>query len=84
MKLSKSALGVSLGIVWGASVFLATVWVLVRGGGEHLQLLGQFYIGYRITYLGAIVGLVEGFVDGFIGGWLIAWIYNLVSGNKAS
>lgn len=84
MKLSKSALGVSLGIVWGASVFLATIWIMVRGGGEHLQLLGQFYIGYRITFLGAIVGLVEGFVDGFIGGWLIAWIYNLASGGETA
>jgi len=84
MKLNKSALGVSLGIVWGASVFLATVWVLIRGGGEHLQLLGQFYIGYRISVGGAVVGLVEGFIDGFIGGWLIAWIYNLVSGNKSA
>lgn len=82
MKLNKTALGVSLGIIWGVTVFLATVWVMVRGGGQHVQLLGQFYIGYRISGVGAVVGLVYGFVDGFIGGWLIAWIYNLVSGSK--
>ena len=77
MKLHKTALGLTLGILWGAAVFFATVWIVWRGGGDHLSLLDKFYLGYSVSYGGAVVGLVYGFVDGFICGWLIAWLYNV-------
>jgi ABC-type dipeptide/oligopeptide/nickel transport system permease subunit len=50
--------------------------VIWRGGGEHLELLGKFYIGYSVSVGGAFLGLVYGFVDGFLGGWILAWLYN--------
>lgn len=83
MKLDKTALGLAGGIVWGVAVFLATLWVLYRGGGEHLELLAKFYIGYSVTVGGAFVGLVYGFVDGFIGCWILAWLYNRFARNGA-
>jgi len=83
MKLNKTALGLSFGILWGVSVFLVTLWAFWRGSGEHLVLLNTFYRGYSVTYLGALAGLVYGFVHGFIGGWILAWLYNCSAGSKS-
>lgn len=83
MKLSKRALALSMGILWGAAVFLATLYVLLRGGGHTLVLLQQFYWGYNISWGGAFLGLIYGFIDGFIFGWLLALLYNaFVGGGK--
>jgi len=76
MRINKVALGLTLGILWGASVFLATLWIMARGGGETLVLLNKFYFGYSVSFLGGLLGLVYGFIEGFIGGWLIALLYN--------
>ena len=77
MRLNPKALGLALGILWGLSVFLATAWVIFVGGqGEPLAMLGVFYIGYDVTWTGAVVGMGYGFVDGLNGGLLLAWIYN--------
>ena len=48
-------------------------------GGEHLELLARFYVGYSVSWVGAVVGLIWGFVDGFICGWLFGWLYNRFS-----
>ena len=77
MKLNKTALGLTLGVICGAAVLLATAFSAWRGGGEHLILLSGFYLGYSVTYTGALIGLIYGFIDGFIGGWLIAWLLNV-------
>jgi hypothetical protein len=50
--------------------------VLAVGGGEHLELLAKFYLGYGVSPVGAFIGLVWGFVEGFVVGWLFAWLYN--------
>lgn len=84
MVLNKTALGLACGLLWGGAVLLATVWVLIRGGGEHLLLLNQFYIGYGISVGGALAGLVYGFIDGFLGGWILAWLYNRFAGGSAA
>jgi len=77
MRLRTTALGLSLGIVWGLAVFIATVWAIIGAQGFTLDRLGAFYRGYSISYAGAVIGLCWGFVNGFIGGVLIAWFYNL-------
>ena len=84
MELNKTALGLALGIVTGIAVFAATVWVLAVGGGEHMTLLGRFYLGYSLSIPGAFVGLVYGFIDGFVCGWLVALLYNLLSKPKTA
>lgn len=76
MDLDKKALGLAAGILWGVSVFLMTLWVMMVGSGGHLELLARFYLGYSVSVMGAVIGLVYGFVDGFIGGWILAWLYN--------
>ena len=76
MQLDKKACGLALGILCGGAMLIATLWVLQVGAGEHLVMLKRFYIGYSISFVGALIGTVYGFVDGFIGGWLFAWLYN--------
>ncbi|MFQ5465624.1 MAG: hypothetical protein ACE5EI_06825 [Thermodesulfobacteriota bacterium] len=81
-------LGLVLGVIFGIIIFLATNWVVIRGGhldasgnyvvGPHLQLLGQFFIGYRVSFLGSIIGFFYGFAIGTINGALIGWVYNRI------
>ena len=76
MRLNAKAMALSAAILWGASIFLATAWILVTGGGETLSKLGTFYLGYSVSWGGAFVGLVYGFIDGLIGGFLLVLLYN--------
>jgi ABC-type dipeptide/oligopeptide/nickel transport system permease subunit len=46
--------------------------------GPHLGLLGQFFIGYRVSFLGSIIGFAYGFALGTLSGSLIGWIYNKI------
>jgi hypothetical protein len=81
LRLNTTIQGIATGIVVGLGIFIATNWLLLKGGdivGPHLSLLGQFFIGYRVTFVGSLIGLVYGFACGFAGGYLVAWIYNRV------
>jgi hypothetical protein len=81
MRLSKGALGLSLGIVWGLAVLLATWWLIIIDSDSYhfyMAKLGTFYLGYEVTWLGSIIGFLWGFADGFVAGFLVALVYNLV------
>ena len=80
MKLGKLALGLAIGIIFGLTILITTLWIVIaKGEGTHIILLSRFYPGYSVTVGGAFIGLVWGFIDGFIAGWLIALLYNLFS-----
>jgi hypothetical protein len=73
--------GIATGVLLGTGLFLATLWLVVKGGprvGSHLRLLGQFMIGYDVTLAGSLVGLAYGFVIGMIAGTSLALLYNAV------
>jgi hypothetical protein len=73
--------GVVTGILLGTAIFIATNWLILKGGepvGPHLALLGQFFWGYSVSFVGSFVGLGYGFVCGFVIGYLMAWTYNHV------
>jgi len=73
--------GIVLGIVAGLVIFIATNWLVIKGGpdvGTHLQLLSQFFIGYSVTFVGSLVGLLYGLLTGYAVGFLGAAIYNRV------
>lgn len=77
--LNGKAMGLGLGLVLGLGVFVATNWLILKGGnpvGPHLALLSQFFIGYRVSFLGSIVGFAYGFAFGTLCGAVISWIYN--------
>jgi len=79
LRLNAVVHGVVAGIVIGLGVFIATNWLVLKGGravGPHLSLLNQFFIGYRVTFVGSLIGFAYGFFCGFIGGYFIARMYN--------
>ena len=80
MKLNIKALAVASGVILGLSVFLLTAWFLLMGyNGNMLAKLGSVYLGYSVSWLGAIIGFIYGFVDGAIFGALFGYIYNKLS-----
>jgi hypothetical protein len=80
MKLEKLSLGLSLGLVCGFCLLIATLMLVIsQAEATFLISLKHFYPGYSITLTGAFVGFFWAFVDGFIAGWLIALFYNLFS-----
>jgi len=76
MKLRVTALGLAVGTMWGLVIFVATLWTAIAGRGMTLAKLGGYYVGYTVSFGGAVVGLLWGVVSGFILGALLAWLYN--------
>lgn len=78
-RLRAGIMALVLALVGGGGLFLATVWLLIRGGpnvGQHLGLLANYYPGYSVSWWGAVVGLAYGALTGGIVGWSLAWTYN--------
>jgi hypothetical protein len=87
LKLNASITGIILGLVIGFTIFLSTNILLIRGGevvGPHLALLGQFFPGYTVTFLGSLVGLLYGILLGFLVGYIFARLYNWLAGLRES
>ena len=77
--LHKRALGVAVGTATGLVVFAATLMYLWRSSvfPFDIELLAQYFFGYRATWWGAFVGLAWGFAVGFVAGWFLAFCRNL-------
>lgn len=78
-RLRAGILAVTFAAVGGCGLFVATAWLLVRGGanvGQHLSLVGIYFPGYRVTWPGAVVGFFWGAVAGAVLGGSLAWLYN--------
>jgi hypothetical protein len=83
VRLNATVHGIVLGLVAGLGLFVATLWLVIKGGpvvGPHLALLGQFFIGYRVTVLGGFIGLAYGFATGFLVGFVVTTLYNWIAG----
>ena len=81
IQLNIQVLGITLGLLGGFGLFAATNILLIKGGnsvGAHLGLLGQFFYGYRVSFLGSLIGGAYGFVVGYVAGAVIAVVYNWV------
>jgi hypothetical protein len=79
VRLNAVVAGMVTGLLAGLAVFVATNWLILMGGtviGPHLALLGQFFIGYRVTFTGSLVGFAWAFALGFLGGFAVVRIYN--------
>ena len=80
--LNAKVVGLVLGILFALGVFMATNWLVIKGGervGPHLQLLSQYFIGYKVTFIGSLIGAAYGFALGTLCGALIGWIYNKIA-----
>lgn len=78
-KLEPVAFGLSVGTAAGVLLFLATLFLVLKGGdvvGPNLQLLSQYLPGYSVTASGSVLGLAYGFTVGFVVGWGLAFLRN--------
>jgi Ca2+-binding RTX toxin-like protein len=81
IRVSRNVLGLTLGMLFGSGLFLATNILVLKGGphvGANLQLLDQFFPGYAVTFGGSFLGLLYGFAVGYVSGWIIGTVYNWV------
>jgi hypothetical protein len=81
LRLNANVLGLVLGLVSGLLIFVATNFLILKGGevvGPHLALLSQFFPFYSVTFLGSIVGFGWGLLSGYVAGFILASIYNVV------
>ncbi len=77
-KLSPLALGLSLGVIWGASVLLMGLLAhYFAYGTAFVSAMGVVYIGYEPSIAGSLIGALFGFIDALVAGILIAWLYNI-------
>jgi hypothetical protein len=79
VRLNATVAGLVTGFLAGLALFIATNWLVLKGGpvvGPHLALLGQYFIGYRVTFVGSLIGFVWAFAVGFVVGAAVVAIYN--------
>lgn len=79
LRLSGNILGLVMGILFSLIIFVATNWLVIKGGpvvGPHLRLLNQYFIGYSVSFVGSLIAIPYAFVTGYVTGFVIAWIYN--------
>ena len=80
-----SVMALVFGLVGGMGLFVATLWLVIRGGervGPHLGLLGQYFLGYSVTWSGCFVGFFYGALVGATAGWSVAWLYNRLADRR--
>ena len=81
LRLDAMAQAVSAGVLVGLGIFVATNWLVLKGGdvvGPNLALLAQFCPGYRVTFVGSLIGFAYGFVYGGLAGYAVSTLYNRV------
>lgn len=79
LALNARAWGIAFGLVLGGGLFLATIFLVIKGGpniGQHLGLLAAFFPGYNVSLVGSLVGFIYGFVIGYALGRVIGEVYN--------
>lgn len=79
VRLNGHILGFVIGVVAALGIFVATNWLVFKGGevvGPHLSLLGNFFIGYSVTFFGSLIGAAYAFVLGYLAGLFVGSIYN--------
>ena len=79
LALNAQAWGISVGLLFGGALFLATNFLVIKGGpqtGRHLMLLSQFFPGYSVTFVGSLIGFIYAFVLGWAVGRIIGAVYN--------
>ena len=82
VKLNAKLLGIVFGMLLGIGLFLATNFLVLKGGakvGQHLSLLSQFFPGYSVTFLGSLVGFAYAFAVGLVVDSVLGAVYNKVA-----
>ena len=77
--LHKRAFGMATGLAAALLTFLATIIYLARDPrpGFDLGLLAQYFAGYSVSVMGAVIGAAWAGFAGFVLGWFLAFTRNL-------
>jgi len=75
----KRALGIAVGLVFGALVALVTAFhvVVQPAAAPPIELLGEYFYGYTVSWTGAAIGFFWAFVVGFVTGWFGGFTRNV-------
>ncbi len=87
VRLRSRIMAMTFAAAGGMGLFVATLWLLIRGGpnvGQHLSLLRHYFPGYSVSLGGSLVGFGYGAVVGGLVGWSIARVYNAVASRYGS
>lgn len=82
-KMDAVALAVAVGSVWALMLMLATAILLLKGApegreiGGHLELLGIYLPGYRVSWGGGLLGAVYVWFLGAVTGFVLALLWNM-------
>jgi hypothetical protein len=77
--LHKRAFGMAVGLTAGGLLFVVTVYaIFVPNPSELLALIANYFPGYSVSWLGALIGLAWATFTFFIAGWFCAFMRNLV------
>jgi len=77
--LHKRAFGMAVGTAAGLLIALVTAFhvLFIPPDTVRLDLLGQYFYGYRVSWAGVFIGGAWGFGVGFVMGWFAAFCRNL-------
>lgn len=77
--LHKRAFGVATGVAAAVLMALLTLAGMYLPGARDfpLELIGEYFQGYTVSWRGVLVGSVWGFAVAFVGGWFAAFCRNL-------
>jgi hypothetical protein len=84
LRVNALSFGIVSGLVAGLGLFVATNWLVLKGGGAHevgphLSLLAQYFLGYRVSFAGSLIGFAWAFACGLVVGYAGSWLYNAVA-----
>ena len=82
VRLNGKVWGIALGLIAGLGLFIATNILWLKDGeeaGQHLGLLGHYFLGYDVNFVGSLIGFVLGLRLRLAIGWLACTIYNLAA-----
>jgi len=83
LRMNSRILGITFGLLFGIGLFLITNWLVLKDGphvGAHLMLLGQYFPGYSVTFVGSLIGFVYAFIVGWMIGSAVGHLYNRFAG----
>lgn len=76
INLNTKLLGLVFGLVSGSVLFFITLISHISSGGEFLNLLSVFLIGYSVSIQGAFIGFIWGFLIGGMSGAFLYFAYS--------
>lgn len=84
-RLKAGILSLILGLIAGVGLFAMTAVLLLEAGddvnattGFHLNLLGNYFPGYCVSWTGACIGFGYGFLIGALVGGAMGYLYNRI------